>query len=570
MSLPASMLPGVTTLAGPLNRALGPKTAKALEAALGLRTVGDLLRHYPRRYYTRGELTDLSSLREGDHVTVLARVDHVSLHTMKNRNFRARGEVIITDDRAKLVLTFFFRTTWAEQNFRQQLVPGVVGMFAGTVSDYRGRLQLVHPEYELLPGAPPNADLTPELAAEFATELIPVYPATAKVSSWGIGKSIQTILATLDAGPDPLPAELVERYGLYGRAEAIRAIHRPLDWADRTRAIERLKWDEAFMLQAALAGRHRRRVRRPPAVHPHRGPGGGGGDHRARSGLRLPDAPAAAGRGRLGQDGNRDPGHAPGGRRGRSGRTAGPDRSPRPAALPVGHRHARPAGPARPAGRRGPRHRGGPAHRVGGRGRAALGPVRRVHRRCRDRDRHARAAGGAGPVRRPGPGGHRRAAPVRRRAARRAAGQGGRQPAARAGHDGHAHPQDGRHDRLRGPGDLHADRAARRAVRDRDARGARGRQAALPRAGLGARQGGSRPGPAGLRGLPAHRRRPGDRRARRGRLPRRGRLRPGGPQRRRSARHRQGRPAAAAVSARRGRDAGRGPAGRAAPGHPAR
>ena len=76
------MLPGVTTLGEPLTRALGPKTAKALEAAFGMRTVGDLLRHYPRRYYTRGELTDLSSLREGDHVTVLARVEHVGTHQM--------------------------------------------------------------------------------------------------------------------------------------------------------------------------------------------------------------------------------------------------------------------------------------------------------------------------------------------------------------------------------------------------------------------------------------------------------------------------------------------------------
>jgi ATP-dependent DNA helicase RecG len=249
------MLPGVTTLREPLVRALGPKTGKALQTALAIDTVGDLLRHYPRRYYTRGELTDLSSLREGDHVTVLARVDHATVHTMRNRNFKTRGEVIITDDRAKLVLTFFFRNNWTEQNFRKQLVPGMVGMFAGTVSSYKGRLQLVHPEYELLPGAPPNADLTPELAAEFATELIPVYPATAKVSSWVIGKSVQTVLEPLDAGPDPLPAELRERYGLYGRAEAIRAIHRPLDWADRDRARQRLKWDEAFALQAALAQR---------------------------------------------------------------------------------------------------------------------------------------------------------------------------------------------------------------------------------------------------------------------------------------------------------------------------
>ena len=84
------------------------------------RTVGDLLRHYPRRYYSRGELTDLSSLREGDHVTVLARVDHVSVYPMPNRNFRARGEVIITDDRAKLMLTFFFRTTRAENGFQRR------------------------------------------------------------------------------------------------------------------------------------------------------------------------------------------------------------------------------------------------------------------------------------------------------------------------------------------------------------------------------------------------------------------------------------------------------------------
>lgn len=130
------MLPGVTTLGEPLNRALGPKTTKALEAAFGMQTVGDLLRHYPRRYYTRGELTDLSSLREGDHVTVLARVDRVSTHPMPNRGGTVRGEVVITDDRAKLVLTFFLKGRG--QYVLRQLVPGTIGMFAGTVSSFRG------------------------------------------------------------------------------------------------------------------------------------------------------------------------------------------------------------------------------------------------------------------------------------------------------------------------------------------------------------------------------------------------------------------------------------------------
>jgi ATP-dependent DNA helicase RecG len=262
------MLPGVTTLSESLIKVLGPRTGKPLEAIFGLRTVGDLLRHYPRRYYTRGELTDLSSLREGDHVTVLARVEMVSNHplpALPGQGRRSRTEVIVTDDRAKLVLTFFSQ----RQFHHRALVPGMVGMFAGTVSSFRGRRQLVHPECEMLPGAPPNADLTPELAAEFATEMIPVYPASAKFSSWRIAKSVQTVLATLDAGEDPLPAELRERYGLVGRAEAIRAIHRPLDSADRDRARKRLKWDEAFMLQAALAQRRLAAAAMPAMPRPH-------------------------------------------------------------------------------------------------------------------------------------------------------------------------------------------------------------------------------------------------------------------------------------------------------------
>src|SRR5205807_707308 len=79
--------------------------------------------------------------------------------------------------------------------------------------------------------------------------------ASAKASSWMIARAVKTVLDPLDGGEDPIPAELRERHGLAGRAEAIRAIHRPLDQADLKRARERLKWDEAFLLQAALAQR---------------------------------------------------------------------------------------------------------------------------------------------------------------------------------------------------------------------------------------------------------------------------------------------------------------------------
>ena len=69
----------VTTLRDPLVKPLGKKAGETFEKVFGLRTVGDLLRHYPRRYYTRGELTPLDSLREGDHVTVLAQVAMASV-----------------------------------------------------------------------------------------------------------------------------------------------------------------------------------------------------------------------------------------------------------------------------------------------------------------------------------------------------------------------------------------------------------------------------------------------------------------------------------------------------------
>ncbi len=248
------MLPSVTILRDPLDRVLGGRTAAVLEKVFGLRTTGELLRHYPRRYYTRGELSDLASLREGDHVTVVARVESaklVQLPAKPGKGRQSRLEVVVTDDTARLTLMFFANTVY----YQRALSPHMVGMFAGTVTTFRGRRQLVHPEFQMLPGAAPNADLTPELASEFATELIPVYPASAKCSSWSIARSVKTVLGTLDVGEDPLPPELRERYGLMGRAEAIRAIHQPLDIPDKNQARDRLKWDEAFILQAALARR---------------------------------------------------------------------------------------------------------------------------------------------------------------------------------------------------------------------------------------------------------------------------------------------------------------------------
>jgi ATP-dependent DNA helicase RecG len=253
----------MTTVRDPLDRVLGTKTAKALGDAFGLQTVGDLLRHYPRRYATRGELTELSSLKEGEHVTILAQVDYVQ--TKPNGNGRGRRlEVMVTDGRARLVLTYFRRAGY----WQKMLTPGSQGLFSGTVSTFRGRRQLIHPDFEMLPDEATESGAAAELAAEYATELIPVYPASAKISSWQIAKAVGMVIDTLDVGEDPLPADLREQHGLCGLAEAIRAIHRPLDDADRRQARRRLKWDEAFVLQAALAQRRHAAAAMPATPRP--------------------------------------------------------------------------------------------------------------------------------------------------------------------------------------------------------------------------------------------------------------------------------------------------------------
>jgi ATP-dependent DNA helicase RecG len=267
------MLRIVNTLRDPLSRPLGKRTSDALENVFGLRTVGDLLRHYPRRYYTRGELTGLASLREGDHVTVLARVQdarHVQMrpdhwkYPAGKGGLRERAEVTVTDGTARLRLTFFAKAGYHVR----ALQPGRLGLFAGTVSTFRGQRQLVHPEYELLPEAAADNMITAELAAEYATEMIPVYPATAKLSSWQISKAVQVVLDTLDVGADPLPEEVRRRHGLWPRETAIRAIHRPQERADLAPARTRLKWDEAFVLQAALAQRRLAAAAMPAVPRP--------------------------------------------------------------------------------------------------------------------------------------------------------------------------------------------------------------------------------------------------------------------------------------------------------------
>ncbi|NMO32563.1 ATP-dependent DNA helicase RecG [Streptomyces sp. GMY01] len=234
----------------PLKSVLGPATAKVMAEHLGLHTVGDLLHHYPRKYEERGRLTHLADLPMDEHVTVVAQVADARLHTFaSSRAPRGKGqrlEVTITDGSGRLQLVFFGNGVHKPH---KDLLPGTRAMFAGKVSVFNRKLQLAHPAYELLQGD------DGESVESFAGALIPLYPATAKMESWKIAKAVQTVLPDARDAVDPLPETLRAGRGLLPLPEALLKIHRPHTKADIADAQARLKWDEAFVLQVALARR---------------------------------------------------------------------------------------------------------------------------------------------------------------------------------------------------------------------------------------------------------------------------------------------------------------------------
>lgn len=248
----------MVVLSTKLRDVVGGRTATALQKAFGLETVHDLLLYLPRRYSRRGELTDFGSLREGELVTVMARVKSVSTRQMRQR----RGtitEVIVTDGQNDLSLTFF-RKPWGTK-----LTSGAVGLFAGKISRYNGKLQLTHPECNMFDDAGSDGSLDADALATFANEILPVYPASAAVASWKISQAVRMVLDQIDwdSELDPMPADVAQRHALIGLAAAYQAVHMPTSDEHIAQGLQRVRWDEALALQTVLAVRRERLTSQP-------------------------------------------------------------------------------------------------------------------------------------------------------------------------------------------------------------------------------------------------------------------------------------------------------------------
>ena len=228
-----------------LAKEIGDRTANVLEKSFGMLTVGDLLRHYPRRYVVRGELSDIAELKEGEEATILARIDGVRLRRASGRTIL---EVQVTDGSARLSLTFF-NQAWREK----ELQVGRTGMFAGKVGIFNGKRQLSHPDYQLIPDGQDIDDAV----AGFSGKFLPVYPSASKAPSWMISRCVSIILDAFEGVRfrDYLDKELLAEHDYPDLLTALTQVHHPTSMEMIEKSRERLRFDEAFLLQLILAQR---------------------------------------------------------------------------------------------------------------------------------------------------------------------------------------------------------------------------------------------------------------------------------------------------------------------------
>ena len=220
----------------------GPPAAEALET-MGIRTVRDLLHHYPRRYIDRSQVSRIGELKVGTYATVIARIKRV--HKRQTRRRQSMVTVTLYDGSGNLDITFF-NQPWTATLYRE----GHEVAASGVVQLYGGRRQLAKQEVELLK----SDDQDPVHTAR----ITPIHRATEGITTRTIRELVWRALDRLRDIPDPLPAEIVRAELLQPFDSAIRRIHFPESQPELAAATERLKFDELFVLELGLAFRKHR------------------------------------------------------------------------------------------------------------------------------------------------------------------------------------------------------------------------------------------------------------------------------------------------------------------------
>ena len=222
------------------------KKRKLAEEGLGLRTVGDLLRHFPRRYVAATELSEVATPVVGEQLTIVGEVrscESASFFAGNRRQFRTT--VRLRTDGPDFSVTLFSPYQGQADRHEAEYRPGSRAVFTGKVKQFRGSWQLEQPHGFALDGD----------EAATMSKLMPVYPLTAKLYSWDLQKVVAAALDLVTGVPDVFTPELRERFDLLAVMQALRWIHAPDEWSQLGAAQKRFRFEEALVLQLVLARR---------------------------------------------------------------------------------------------------------------------------------------------------------------------------------------------------------------------------------------------------------------------------------------------------------------------------
>ncbi len=242
-----------------LTTVVGDKATKRKRMAegLGLQTVGDLLRHFPRRYVKAGELTTVADLHPGEMLTVVGEIVESDLNTYQDRRTHRpayRLDTVLETDGPKLRMSFFAKNARIAQWNAARLSVGRRGVFVGQVSTFRNQWQLTNPRMVLFGVAAGEEGEDGGVVDSFGA-LYPLYPQTKGVDSWDIQRAVSFARSVIDDVPELLPAEVRAEYDVPDARTAIDLIHAPDTWDQVHRAQRRYRFEEALVTQLVLARR---------------------------------------------------------------------------------------------------------------------------------------------------------------------------------------------------------------------------------------------------------------------------------------------------------------------------
>lgn len=224
---------------------------------LGLRTVSDLLHHYPTRYADASSFLSIAGISEGDHVTIRGTVKKIE--TKKSWKSKiALSEAIVEDVSGSITVVWFNQPYLAKMISAGQTVE-----LTGKVSLYKDKPSLVNPstrEEKMLP-----IDSHDSLfGKEDGGVLTPLYPETKGISSEWFSHTIARALAELESIPDHIPETILKEYSLPGLKTAFIWIHSPKHHSDALVARKRFAFDEIFQINLAR-GQERARLQKEQA-----------------------------------------------------------------------------------------------------------------------------------------------------------------------------------------------------------------------------------------------------------------------------------------------------------------